>query len=341
MQARMPRARGPALRLDAGFAGLPIRFEAGRLHLLAGGKSAGKTHLLRRLAGLDRGPGLAWLGEQTLASLRRRPGAVRYLGPGGLMMDEAASLADCESRLADALLNDPAVLLIDEPAAGLSAELRRCWLARLPPLLDQMVQYRLVVVATRDPLALLRPASDLAVLAGGRLIGQGPALTLCTNPPDRALAEAIGGRGFNGLPARAERNSIVITDGPRFALATALPGGETDVVVGLQADDLRLEGGGGDVAFDASVLAGRFDGERTQVDLRARCGPLAMTVPGFRRWARGERLRVFVDPGALRVFARDGRLLLAAESAAARQALAPEGGEPPSGPALAEHDAQI
>jgi ABC-2 type transport system ATP-binding protein len=71
--------------------------------------------------------------------------------------------------LAQALLNDPAVLLLDEPTAGLDPQEQ----TRIRVLLAALGGPRTVVLATRDVTDVSSTCDRCAVLAGGRVIFQG------------------------------------------------------------------------------------------------------------------------------------------------------------------------
>ena len=76
--------------------------------------------------------------------------------------------------LAQALLNDPAVLLLDEPTAGLDPE-EQTWVRML---LASLAGQRTVVLATRDAADVSSTCRRCVVLAGGRMIFQGEAAGL-------------------------------------------------------------------------------------------------------------------------------------------------------------------
>jgi ABC-2 type transport system ATP-binding protein len=76
--------------------------------------------------------------------------------------------------LAQALLNDPAVLLLDEPTAGLDPG-EQTWVRML---LASLAGQRTVVLATRDAADVSSTCRRCVVLAGGRMIFQGEAAGL-------------------------------------------------------------------------------------------------------------------------------------------------------------------
>jgi ABC-2 type transport system ATP-binding protein len=111
-----------------------------------------------------------------LSSPRRRHRRVaEVLGLTGLdaVADRAAGGYSGGMRrrlgLAQALLNDPAVLLLDEPTAGLDPQEQ----TRIRVLLASLGGQRTVVLATRDVTDVASTCGRCAVLAGGRVIFQG------------------------------------------------------------------------------------------------------------------------------------------------------------------------
>jgi ABC-type multidrug transport system ATPase subunit len=71
--------------------------------------------------------------------------------------------------IAQALLNDPELLIVDEPTAGLDPEER----IRFRTLLSQLAESRTVVLSTHIVDDVAQTCTDLAVLGRGKLIYQG------------------------------------------------------------------------------------------------------------------------------------------------------------------------
>ena len=82
--------------------------------------------------------------------------------------------------IAQALLNDPRLLIVDEPTVGLDPEER----ARFRHLLAELAADRLVILSTHIVSDIEASAGELAVLVGGRLRFHGA--------PEALMAEAAG-----------------------------------------------------------------------------------------------------------------------------------------------------
>jgi ABC-type multidrug transport system ATPase subunit len=82
--------------------------------------------------------------------------------------------------IAQALLNDPQVLIVDEPTVGLDPEER----VRFRNLLSDLSGERIVILSTHIVSDVEATATDLAVVAGGRL--------LMHTAPEALLASVAG-----------------------------------------------------------------------------------------------------------------------------------------------------
>jgi ABC-2 type transport system ATP-binding protein len=93
--------------------------------------------------------------------------------------------------IAQALLNDPQLLIVDEPTAGLDPEER----ARFRNLLSELSGERIVILSTHIVSDIEAIATDIAILGGGRLLAH-------SAPED--LLRAVEGKVWEWVIASAE-----------------------------------------------------------------------------------------------------------------------------------------
>ena len=120
--------------------------------------------------------------------------------------------------LAQALLNDPDLLLLDEPFASLDMAER----ITMGALLAELAGERVVLVATHTPTDLEGTAEHLLLLARGRALFEGTALELC--------ARAAGQVWAGTLPAEALRQ----VEGTILARRTGEQGEAVRILAGVQ-----------------------------------------------------------------------------------------------------------
>ncbi len=385
-----------------------LEIPAAGVTVLLGARGAGKTRLLRRLAGLDRQvAGQLSVGGEDPARLPASHRDVGFVPTGGvtyphltvrdniasplharrsrsvrraeaaLSIDEIdtavtaiarqlgidarldvlpARLSGADRRrvaLARAFVRSAALTLLDEPLAGLDAQDRVALEDDLLALIEAAPGA--IVHATGDPAEALRVGGHVAVLSAGGVLQRGRTVEVLLRPATLEVARLFGDPVLNPLPAQTQRNALQIDAGPRIALLAPLATPSPAVTVGIRSGDLRLQGLGGDVHIDARVDAVDACGSDGLVFATSRCGPLVARVPwgsrnpASKRLEVGQTVRLYIDPGALFVFAQDGRLLLAPERARLREvvslasaaSLAPAADparEPATAPAVAASD---
>jgi len=170
----------------------------------------------------------------------------RYMGEFSTGMKQRA-------KLAQAIVHDPDLVLLDEPTAGLDPEGRE----EMLDLVRRLEQYNINAVISSHVLTDIETACDWVVmLDGGRVLRSGPLTELAT--PDVAELQIFGDPEAVAREARA-RGAAVEVDGD--ALTLSLPGGDPftvarDAVLAAGAafrrlgvkrttlEDVFMEGGG-------------------------------------------------------------------------------------------------
>ncbi len=205
---------------------LDVQFELRGFTALLGASGAGKTSLLKALAGLLPATGLPWEGlpaevrpvgympqgsavfphlsvlENVAFALRGKQRLVQAqkllndLGIGHLAARNGAKISGGEAQrvaLARALARRPELLLLDEPSAALDAATRDTVLAQL---IDSIEASGIpALAATHDP-AIAMLADWLVLLAEGRIIQQGTPRELLNRPETVAAAKLLGYQNF-------------------------------------------------------------------------------------------------------------------------------------------------
>jgi ABC-type sulfate/molybdate transport systems ATPase subunit len=248
-------------------------FRAGEIVALLGPNGAGKSTLLDALAGaLPAASGrierhgrvglalqapdlarrtvfanvllaLAWWGVPRRERAERARAALRAIGAEHLARRPSATLSGGERRrvhLARAIAVSPDVLMLDEPFAGLDAEVRANLLEDALSALRSTTRATLVVVHDRAEAWAL--ADRLLVMIDGRLVASGPPRELLEQPPTVAVARFLG---FDG--SLEHDGELLLTRPSHVALDPAGPL-DARVARAVPLEDgarLELELGGG------------------------------------------------------------------------------------------------
>ncbi len=215
--------------------------------------------------------------------------------------------------LARALVNEPEVLLLDEPLAALDADLRRRLQTELKAL-----QRRLGITfihVTHDQEEALALSDRIGLLRAGRLEQVGPPRALYEHPRTRFVAEFLG--ACNLLPARP----IARPEADRWRVETELgllelvgPPPPTDretLTLAIRPEHVELARGNPAAETDAAgwltgrVLESVFTGAETRYLIEVRGHRLRVQAPnpagnGPPR-APGETVSVRLPPEAVRV----------------------------------------
>jgi ABC-type sulfate/molybdate transport systems ATPase subunit len=285
---------------------LELTLDVERTTALVGPSGAGKTSVLRAVAGLVRPRGRIALGGRDLTSLppeQRRVGLVfqdyalfphmtvrgnvAYGGAVGDLLERfhIAHLADARPAelsggerqrvaLARALARDPDVLLLDEPLAALDAHTKSQVRGELSELLRGLGLPTLLVTHDYEDAAAL--ADEVGVLVDGKLRQLAPPAELVARPRDAFVASFTGANLLHGTARRTDELTEVRLAGGERLYSTDEAEGEVGVVVypweisvaRTHADDSALNVVHGEIGSVAEI------GNR----VRVRIGPVTAEV---------------------------------------------------------------
>lgn len=219
------------------------------------------------------------------------------------------------TALARALAKDAGLLLLDEPLVNLDYKLREELRLELAQLFAQ--QNTTVVYATTEPLEALQLGGYTAVLSAGRLLQFGPTLEVFHRPATLAAARAFSDPPLNVLPARldSERVTAQLNDGTRLHLPrSAQAAAPAEVLLGIRAHELALSRTNPQqIAIGGRVELAEISGSQTFIHVARDDFPLVAQVAGVHDFSLNEPCTLYLEPGSLYGFDRDGRLLFAPE----------------------------
>jgi glycerol transport system ATP-binding protein len=326
--------------------------EPGAMTVLLGVTQAGKTSLMRIMAGLDRpSQGAVKVDgvDVTRVPVRERNIAMVYQQfinyPSMNVFDNIASplrlrrAAHVDERvkamaarlhiehlldrypaelsggqqqrvaLARALVKDAPLVLLDEPLVNLDYKLREELRDDLSGLFAE--GRSTVVYATTDPAEALLLGGHTAVLDAGELLQYGPTAEVFHRPRSIRVARVFSDPPMNLFRARRDGQGFLLDGGLRVPreLPPVEAGG--DITAGLRAGALQLDERPGWLALEGAVSLAEISGSDTFVHAGTVAGNLVAQLTGVHRFALGERVRLYFDPGQTYAFDAHGELLAA------------------------------
>jgi len=244
----------------------------------------------------------------TAADINRRVGeALALVRLTGYERRRAWELSGGQQQrvaLARALINQPTVLLLDEPLAALDRQLRKAMQVELKTL-QQEVGITFVFV-THDQEEALSMSDCIAVMRDGRIVQEGAPATLYAQPVDRYVAGFIGQSNFiagevveTGEWVTLQTASGLTVHAPQAPLAKPLTHG-AKAVLALRPERIQLSAATTETNQSGRIVQTTFLGDQTEYHLDtphfgrllARQNSVGQT------FALGEAVEVHWDPDA-------------------------------------------
>src|SRR5581483_7273367 len=208
-----------------------------------------------------------------------------------------------------ALVREPAVFLLDEPLSNLDAKLRVQVRAEIRAL--QARTRTTMIYVTHDQVEAMTLGDRIAVLDRGRLQQVAPPREVYEAPANAFVAGFIGNPPMNlfatrlvphasGLALALAGTTVAIAPPSQAAARVGAP-----LTAGVRPEALALAADG----VPAEVVHVECLGHESLVHVRAGDVPLVVRVPGMPVLARGEAVRVAIDPARVHLFDADGRAL--------------------------------
>jgi spermidine/putrescine transport system ATP-binding protein len=216
-------------------------------------------------------------GDQVKGRVRQILGLVDL---GGVEQRKPRQLSGGQQQrvaLARALVNNPQVLLLDEPLGALDLKLRKQMQLELKRIQSEMgITF---VHVTHDQEEAMTMADAIAVMNHGRIEQLGRPSELYERPKTSFVARFLG--ASNLLAGTVDdAGAVRLESGAVVRVADPLPPRGTSIAVGIRPEKLRLGGGGGGEAnrLSGTVKELSYVGVATQYVIDTTDGLLAVYV---------------------------------------------------------------
>jgi spermidine/putrescine transport system ATP-binding protein len=193
--------------------------------------------------------------------------------------------------LARALVNEPEVLLLDEPMSALDAKLRQAVQTELRQL--QQSLGKTFILVTHDQEEALTVSDRIAVMHQGRIVQCGPARDIYDHPRSRFVAEFLG--KANIIPGRRAAGGVMTDLG---LLVMDSPPDWEEGLLAIRPENLSLQTEKPAVnGLKVRVTEAFYRGDRVEVWLEP--GNLRLSAAPRKGLAKGDEIWVQLVPSAL------------------------------------------
>jgi multiple sugar transport system ATP-binding protein len=196
-----------------------------------------------------------------------------------------------------AIVRRPRVFLFDEPLSNLDAALRGDLRLEIGALVRRLEAT--AVYVTHDHVEAMTLADRIAVMHAGKLLQFASAREVYEKPASAYVGTFIGTPRMNVFPARVQDGNL-----RAGSVAFAVPGGAhlpERVQVGVRPEDVRIASEG----IPAEIVALEPLGAETHIVVRAGDVELRAKASGFAEHARGDAVKVAIDPAKIHLFDPD------------------------------------
>lgn len=172
--------------------------------------------------------------------------------------------------LARAIVNEPKLLLLDEPLAALDRKLRKEMQIELQDLQRQLgITF---VLVTHDQEEALSLSDRICVMRAGEVVQMGTPRGLYDEPKTKYVADFVGTSNFfegSVLSVKGDMAQVELADGSRFEGRASDSFRKTETVcLSIRPEQIRLTGKAEDGAIEVVVQNRIFLGEHTEYLVR-------------------------------------------------------------------------
>jgi spermidine/putrescine transport system ATP-binding protein len=188
--------------------------------------------------------------------------------------------------LARAIINEPKVLLLDEPMAALDAKLRG---EMQRELLDLQRSLGITfVLVTHDQEEALSMSDRICIMGQGRIVQVGTPRELYDRPRNRYVAGFVGKANIvsgNVVAGQAGISRVILAGGAVVLVPDNMPGIQREVEIAVRPEALSLSAPMPQPLEDMTLLLAKvthrtFLGDHTEYLLRSEAlGPLQVNIP--------------------------------------------------------------